>query len=449
MQLPWRQQIVEGMLGADLVGFQRPVAAQNFMQIARRLVDVAPTRRRDPVRGPHGQGRRLPGLDRLRRVRRHRHAARRPQAGRRRAARRARHRRAGSCSESTGSTTPRASTCGCRPSASCSRAASRTPARPCSCRSRRRAASAWRPIASCASASSAPSGRINGEFGRLGHPGDPLPAPQPPARGPVRALRGCRCDARDPAARRHEPGLQGVRGARHRGGGVLVLSEFAGAAGELRQALLVNPHDVVGMRETIARAISLPDDDARRRMRETAPRRCARTTSTASRARFSRRSRSAANERQTGQRAARSSTRSPGSRASRTCSSPATTTARWRRSWTCPGEARPRRESVAALRALAALPDTSVAVISGRSLHDLAALSRLPEEIHLVGSHGTEFDVGFARALAPEALALRDRVTEELHAIAAPRPGRHRRAQAGRRGAALPPGLRGGRRRPR
>ena len=66
-----------------------------------------------------------------------------------------------------------------------------------------------------------------------------------------------------------------------------------------------------------------------------------------------------------------------------------------------PGEARPRRESVAALRALAALPDTSVAVISGRSLHDLAALSRLPEEIHLVGSHGTEFDVGFARALRP------------------------------------------------
>jgi trehalose 6-phosphate phosphatase len=88
-----------------------------------------------------------------------------------------------------------------------------------------------------------------------------------------------------------------------------------------------------------------------------------------------------------------------------------------------PGEARPRRESVAALRALAALTDTSVAVISGRSLHDLAALSRLPEEIHLVGSHGTEFDVGFARALAPEALALRDRVTEELHAIAAQRPG--------------------------
>ena len=88
-----------------------------------------------------------------------------------------------------------------------------------------------------------------------------------------------------------------------------------------------------------------------------------------------------------------------------------------------PADARPQREAVAALRALASLAETSVAVISGRSLHDLAALSRLPEEIHLVGSHGTEFDVGFARALAPEALALRDRLTDDLHAIAALRPG--------------------------
>ena len=57
--------------------------------------------------------------------------------------------------------------------------------------------------------------------------------------------------------------------ARHRGGGVLVLSEFAGAAGELRQALLVNPHDVVGhARDDRARASSLPEREARRRMRE-------------------------------------------------------------------------------------------------------------------------------------------------------------------------------------
>ncbi len=37
MQLPWRQQIVEGILGADVVGFQVPIAARNFGVLARRL----------------------------------------------------------------------------------------------------------------------------------------------------------------------------------------------------------------------------------------------------------------------------------------------------------------------------------------------------------------------------------------------------------------------------
>jgi trehalose 6-phosphate synthase len=42
-QLPWRSAIVEGLLGADLVGFQRPSAAVNFVQLARRLHEL-PTR---------------------------------------------------------------------------------------------------------------------------------------------------------------------------------------------------------------------------------------------------------------------------------------------------------------------------------------------------------------------------------------------------------------------
>jgi trehalose 6-phosphate synthase len=39
-QLPWRSAIVEGLLGADLVGFQRPTAAANFVQLARRLHEL-------------------------------------------------------------------------------------------------------------------------------------------------------------------------------------------------------------------------------------------------------------------------------------------------------------------------------------------------------------------------------------------------------------------------
>jgi trehalose 6-phosphate phosphatase len=84
-----------------------------------------------------------------------------------------------------------------------------------------------------------------------------------------------------------------------------------------------------------------------------------------------------------------------------------------------PSTAVPQRESVAAVRALASMPDTHVAVISGRSLRDLAALSRLPAEIHLVGSHGSEFDVGFATALPIATQQLRDLIALELDAIAA------------------------------
>ena len=36
MQLPWRREIVAGVLGADLIGFQVPQAASNFSRMARR-----------------------------------------------------------------------------------------------------------------------------------------------------------------------------------------------------------------------------------------------------------------------------------------------------------------------------------------------------------------------------------------------------------------------------
>jgi trehalose 6-phosphate synthase len=37
-QLPWRRQILEGLLGADLVGFQLPGGAQNFVRLVRQRV---------------------------------------------------------------------------------------------------------------------------------------------------------------------------------------------------------------------------------------------------------------------------------------------------------------------------------------------------------------------------------------------------------------------------
>ena len=83
----------------------------------------------------------------------------------------------------------------------------------------------------------------------------------------------------------------------------------------------------------------------------------------------------------------------------------------------------PLPEAVAALRTLSALPATMVAVISGRALRDLAALSRLPAEVHLVGSHGTEFDLGFVRTLEPDQRALRARLLEWLTEVTDRVPG--------------------------
>jgi trehalose-phosphatase len=82
-----------------------------------------------------------------------------------------------------------------------------------------------------------------------------------------------------------------------------------------------------------------------------------------------------------------------------------------------PEQARPLPESVGALRSLAGLHETTTTVISGRALRDLATLSRLPSEVHLVGSHGSEFDVGFVHALDAEAKALHRRLEAELERI--------------------------------
>src|SRR5450759_261786 len=54
---------------------------------------------------------------------------------------------------------------------------------------------------------------------------------------------------------------------RHDLGGALVLSEFAGAWHELHQAFICNPHDIEGVKQTIMRAITAPEDERRRRMK--------------------------------------------------------------------------------------------------------------------------------------------------------------------------------------
>ncbi|GAA2109530.1 trehalose-6-phosphate synthase [Microlunatus panaciterrae] len=52
-QLPWRNQIIEGLLGADLVGFQLPGGAQNFVRLVRQRLKYET--QRDTVRLPDGR----------------------------------------------------------------------------------------------------------------------------------------------------------------------------------------------------------------------------------------------------------------------------------------------------------------------------------------------------------------------------------------------------------
>ena len=117
-QLPWRDQILEGLLGADRVGFQRPGGAANFARLVRAR--LGHKTHRDKISLDDGRtvsARAYPiSID----VHVVREARRQPgrRGARRRDPRRARRPDAGCCSASTGSTTPRASGNGCARSVS-------------------------------------------------------------------------------------------------------------------------------------------------------------------------------------------------------------------------------------------------------------------------------------------------------------------------------------------
>jgi trehalose 6-phosphate phosphatase len=87
-----------------------------------------------------------------------------------------------------------------------------------------------------------------------------------------------------------------------------------------------------------------------------------------------------------------------------------------------PADAAPLPAALDALETLAGLDGTTVALVSGRALADLAARSGLGPPVRLVGGHGVELDdlavdlpVGGAQLLA--------RVRAELSALAAGAPG--------------------------
>ena len=138
---PGGEQIVQGLLGADLVGFQRPAAPRTSLAPAPTVGSTRRRRRRaSPTSGRRAAAARARGafpisID----IGGVRGRSPRTAGGPGRGAgdpRRSSATPSTCCSASTGSTTPRASTYASRPSASCSPTA-RSSRRGCSCRSRR------------------------------------------------------------------------------------------------------------------------------------------------------------------------------------------------------------------------------------------------------------------------------------------------------------------------
>jgi trehalose 6-phosphate phosphatase len=87
-----------------------------------------------------------------------------------------------------------------------------------------------------------------------------------------------------------------------------------------------------------------------------------------------------------------------------------------------PSEARPLPEAAAAVTGLAQLPDTVVVMVSGRGLADLAAVSGFRPPVHLVGSHGGEFDDG-AELLDADQRALLESLSAQLRELVDGEPG--------------------------
>lgn len=110
-------------------------------------------------------------------------------------------------------------------------------------------------------------GRINGDFGRVGVPAVHY-LHQSYSRTELAALY-CAADVMMVTPLRDGMNLVAKEyvAARRDTGGALVLSEFAGAASELRQAFLCNPHDAEAVKEVLLRACTVPETEARRRIR--------------------------------------------------------------------------------------------------------------------------------------------------------------------------------------
>jgi trehalose 6-phosphate synthase len=264
-QLPWRRQVVEGLLGADLLGFQRAGDAANFLRVVRRLTDLETRGQLIDLRGRTVRASAFPvsidarAFDALartpavqERARQVRHELGDPEVvllgiDRLDYTKGIRHRlKAYGELLEEGRLPPETTTLVQVASPS------------------REKIGAYQQLRDDVELLV---GRINGDFATVGHspvqylhqsfPMDEMAALYLAADVLlVTALR----DGMNLVAKEYVAARSDERGA-------LVLSEFTGAADELTAALQVNPHDIDGMKNVIVAAATIEPREARRRMR--------------------------------------------------------------------------------------------------------------------------------------------------------------------------------------
>ena len=110
-------------------------------------------------------------------------------------------------------------------------------------------------------------GRINGDLGRIGRPAISYLHSSYPQHEMASLYRAADIMVVTP----YRDGMNLVAkeyvACRYDGDGALVLSEFAGAAEELRQAWLVNPYDINGMKSALVEAYRADPRETQRRMK--------------------------------------------------------------------------------------------------------------------------------------------------------------------------------------
>jgi trehalose 6-phosphate synthase len=110
-------------------------------------------------------------------------------------------------------------------------------------------------------------GHINGDLGRIGRPAISYLHSSFPREEMAALYRAADIMVVTPFRDGMNLVAKEYVACRYENDGALVLSEFAGAANELRQAHLVNPYDINGMKATMLAAYQAEDKDLFRRMR--------------------------------------------------------------------------------------------------------------------------------------------------------------------------------------